>query len=71
MSLIEGAAQKDEKTGLYPVDMEEVASEGGMKEFTLSLSTAKEMPWESKHNPQLFIRCVSFVFLALTHILIS
>ncbi|TCD64361.1 hypothetical protein EIP91_004230 [Steccherinum ochraceum] len=55
-TLIEGAAQKDEKTGLYPIDMEEVASEGGMKEFTLALSTAKEMPWESKHNPQLFIR---------------
>jgi phosphatidylserine decarboxylase len=27
-----------------------------MKEFQLPLSTAKEMPWESKHNPVIKFR---------------
>jgi len=40
--------QKNEQTGLYPPEEEGV---GQMKEFSLPLSTAKEMPWESKHNP--------------------
>ena len=63
--LIEGAPQKDDKTGLYPVDLDVVGMEGGMKEFVLPLSTAKEMPWEAKHNPVLVVRSVSISFLPL------
>ncbi|KAH8092634.1 phosphatidylserine decarboxylase-domain-containing protein [Cristinia sonorae] len=53
--LVQHAPQKDEKTGLYSMD-EKLDVDKGMKEFELALSTAKEMPWESKHNPTLVIR---------------
>jgi phosphatidylserine decarboxylase len=45
--------QKDDKTGLYPPEGDGV---GEMKEFVLPLTTAKEMPWESKHNPTITIK---------------
>ncbi|KAI0326469.1 hypothetical protein GY45DRAFT_1328911 [Cubamyces sp. BRFM 1775] len=46
--LLANAPKKDEKTGLYPDDEDGHRS---MENFTLPLQTAKEMPWESKHNP--------------------
>lgn len=51
--------KKDPQTGLYPED--EDGSRGFM-EFELPLQTAKEMPWEAKHNPVIRIRCVLFPF---------
>lgn len=57
--LMQHAPQRDEKTGLYPEDA--AAGSGDMQEFKLNLSTAKEMPWESKHNPVLTIRCAQNV----------
>ncbi|ETW83451.1 hypothetical protein HETIRDRAFT_474586 [Heterobasidion irregulare TC 32-1] len=44
---------RDSKTGLYP---EEEDGSRTFQEFTLPLSTAKEMPWESKHNPTITFR---------------
>lgn len=44
---------RDPKTGLYP---EEEDGSRTFQEFTLPLSTAKEMPWESKHNPTITFR---------------
>lgn len=62
--LIEKAPQMNERTGLYP------AEEDGthpMEDLVLPLSTAKEKPWETKHNPVLRIRYVSIrFFLAVT-----
>ncbi|CAL1717452.1 unnamed protein product [Somion occarium] len=52
--LYANAPQKDPQTGLYPD--EDDATQNGMKEFQLPLSTAKEMPWETKHNPVLTVR---------------
>ncbi|KIM40811.1 hypothetical protein M413DRAFT_446183 [Hebeloma cylindrosporum] len=55
--LIENAPQPDPQTGLYPTDEAEGFGRGGqtrelgMTQFNLPLSTAKEMPWEAKHNP--------------------
>ncbi|KAF8808440.1 hypothetical protein BYT27DRAFT_7188951 [Phlegmacium glaucopus] len=51
--LVESAPQRDPATGLY--------SEGDdgdhpMTEYKLQLSTAKEMPWEAKHNPVITFR---------------
>lgn len=54
--LRENAPQKDPNTQLYPEEMD--GTQDGMQEFTLPLSTDKEMPWEAKHNPELTIRCV-------------
>lgn len=54
--LITGAPQKDEKTGLYPAEVD--GTQNNMKEFELPLSTAKESLWESKHNPVLRIKFV-------------
>lgn len=48
--LLDLAPQPDAYTGLYS------AGEDGdhpSKEFQLPLRTAKEMPWEAKHNPTL------------------
>jgi phosphatidylserine decarboxylase len=39
---------KDPDTGLYPEDEDGTRT---FQEFKLPLATAKEMPWESKHNP--------------------
>lgn len=50
--LVRDCPKPDPTTGLYP----ETASEIQMKEFRLPLSTAKEMPWESKHSPHITIR---------------
>ncbi|EIW71117.1 hypothetical protein TREMEDRAFT_67577 [Tremella mesenterica DSM 1558] len=41
------------KTGLYGKNED---GKHEMKEFTLSLSTERDMPWESKHSPKLTIR---------------
>ena len=51
--LVTDAPKKDERTGLYPAEEDEVR---GMADFTLPLSTAKEMPWEAKHNPTITFR---------------
>jgi phosphatidylserine decarboxylase len=51
--LVENAPQPDAATGLYASD-EDGAHQ--MRDFRLPLSTAKEMPWESKHNPYLTFR---------------
>ncbi|KAL6301148.1 phosphatidylserine decarboxylase-domain-containing protein [Sparassis latifolia] len=51
--LIANAPQKEEATGLYPADEDGLSP---MKEFCLPLTTAKEVPWESKHAPVLIFR---------------
>lgn len=57
--LVRDAPQPDPKTGLY-----DEADHGNhrMKEFHLPLVTAKEMPWEAKHNPVLHLRFVLSLF---------
>lgn len=52
--LLKNAPVKDAATGLYPDNVGRNESE--MVKFELPLTTAKEMPWESKHNPVLTIR---------------
>lgn len=52
--LVKNAPKKDEATSLYPENAGK--SESEMQEFKLNLSTAKEMPWEAKHNPILTVR---------------
>ncbi|THH08914.1 hypothetical protein EW145_g2382 [Phellinidium pouzarii] len=52
--LLKNAPTKDEITGLYPENVANSTNE--MREFKLNLSTAKEMPWESKFNPVLSVR---------------
>ncbi|OBZ66242.1 Phosphatidylserine decarboxylase proenzyme 3 [Grifola frondosa] len=51
--LVANAPQKDERTQLYPDDEDGSQS---MRDFSLPLSTAKEMPWEAKHNPKISFR---------------
>ena len=51
--LITDAPKKDERTGLYPAEEDGMRS---MADFTLPLSTAKEMAWEAKHNPTITFR---------------
>ena len=51
--LLADAPKKDEKTGLYPDEEDGTRS---MTNFELPLQTAKEMPWESKHNPMITFR---------------
>ena len=51
--LLADAPKKDEKTGLYPEEEDGMRS---MRSFELPLQTAKEMPWESKHNPTISFR---------------
>jgi phosphatidylserine decarboxylase len=51
--LLADAPQMDPITGLYEDDAD---GKHPMKEFQLPLSTAKEMPWESKHNPVIKFR---------------
>jgi len=63
--LIEHAPQPDSQTGLYKADEEEGFGGGekreqGMTQFNLPLSTAKEMPWEAKHNPVIRFKWVFF-----------
>jgi phosphatidylserine decarboxylase len=53
--LLADAPQRDPVTGLYA---EEEDGDHAMKEFMMPLSTAKEMPWETKHNPVLTFRLV-------------
>ena len=53
--LLADAPKKDERTGLYP---EEEDGKRSMVSFELPLSTAKEMPWEAKHNPTISFRSV-------------
>ena len=57
--LLADSPKKDERTGLYP---EEEDGKRSMTTFELPLQTAKEMPWESKHNPIITFRygCMSF-----------
>ncbi|OSC96707.1 hypothetical protein PYCCODRAFT_1472429 [Trametes coccinea BRFM310] len=51
--LLANAPKKDEKTGLYPDDTD---GRHAMESFTLPLQTAKEVPWESKHNPMITVK---------------
>lgn len=51
--LLDSAPQPGPNTGLYDADED---GDHPMKEFKLKLSTAKEMPWEAKHNPILTFR---------------
>ncbi|KAI0364493.1 hypothetical protein BV20DRAFT_974427 [Pilatotrama ljubarskyi] len=51
--LLTNAPKKDETTGLYPDDED---GHRFMESYTLPLQTAKEMPWESKHNPTISFR---------------
>ncbi|KAF9220448.1 hypothetical protein BS17DRAFT_797725 [Gyrodon lividus] len=51
--LVKDAPQPDPRTGLYGEDGD---GSHPMKEFQLPLMTAKEMPWEAKHNPVLRFR---------------
>ena len=53
--LFANAPKKDPTTGLYPQDND--GTQDNMKEFQLPLQTDKQMPWESKHNPVLTVRC--------------
>ena len=54
--LLAKAPQKDPDTGLYPEDRD--GTQDGMQQYQLPLQTAKEMPWEGKHNPVLSFRFV-------------
>lgn len=58
--LVRDAPQPDPRTGLYADVCGENDAEGGegreMKQFCLPLTTAKEMPWEAKHNPTISFR---------------
>ncbi|KAG2747889.1 hypothetical protein P692DRAFT_20848943 [Suillus brevipes Sb2] len=58
--LVRDAPQPDSRTGLYADVCGENDAEGGegreMKQFCLPLTTAKEMPWEAKHNPTISFR---------------
>ncbi|KAE8540468.1 phosphatidylserine decarboxylase [Cryptococcus gattii VGV] len=51
--LIADAPKPDPQTGLYD---KEVDGKHEMKEFTLSISTDKDMAWEAKHSPKLTVR---------------
>ncbi|WVO16689.1 phosphatidylserine decarboxylase [Cryptococcus depauperatus] len=51
--LIADAPKPHPETGLYD---KEVDGKHEMKEFTLPISTDKDMPWEAKHSPKLTIR---------------
>jgi phosphatidylserine decarboxylase len=64
--LVRDAPQPDPRTGLYADVCGENDTEGSgegreMKQFCLPLTTAKEMPWEAKHNPTISFRCVCFI----------
>lgn len=59
--LVRDAPQPDPRTGLYVDVCRQNNAEGsregkGMKQFCLPLTTAKEMPWEAKHNPTISFR---------------
>jgi phosphatidylserine decarboxylase len=59
--LVRDAPQPDPRTGLYADVCGENDTEGSgegreMKQFCLPLTTAKEMPWEAKHNPTISFR---------------
>jgi phosphatidylserine decarboxylase len=51
--LIANAPQPDPETGLYAEGVEKPED---MKEFTLPLTTNKDVAWESKFSPQLTFR---------------
>lgn len=55
--LVESAPQQDPATGLYS---ETDDGDHPMTEYKLQLSTAKEMPWEAKHNPVITFRYLLF-----------
>ena len=56
--LVSKAPQKDTVTGLYPEECD--GTQDGMQEFRLPLQTAKETPWEGKHNPVSASRAVIY-----------
>jgi phosphatidylserine decarboxylase len=58
--LVESSPQRDPVTGLYS---EKDAGDHPMTEYKLQLSTAKEMPWEAKHNP-----VITFKYVFLSHL---
>ena len=72
--LIENAPQPDPQTGLYKLnegeDLGDEKGEQGMTQFNLPLSTAKEMPWEAKHNPVIRFKWVPFNHDLLCFVLI-
>ena len=47
--------RKDPQTGLYPAN--EDGSAGAFSDFSLPLSTTREISWQSKHNPTITFRC--------------
>ncbi|WRT64623.1 phosphatidylserine decarboxylase [Kwoniella shivajii] len=51
--LIADAPKPNSETGLYE---KEVDGKHEMKEFTLNVSTDKDMPWEARHSPKLTVR---------------
>ncbi|WVQ75864.1 phosphatidylserine decarboxylase [Cryptococcus sp. DSM 104548] len=51
--LVEDAPKPNPSTGLYD---KEVDGKHAMKEFTLPISTDKDMAWESRHSPKLTVR---------------
>ncbi|WWD21646.1 phosphatidylserine decarboxylase [Kwoniella shandongensis] len=51
--LVADAPKPDAETGLYD---KEVDGKHEMKEFTLPISTDKDVAWEAKHSPKLTIR---------------
>ncbi|KZT39119.1 hypothetical protein SISSUDRAFT_1061405 [Sistotremastrum suecicum HHB10207 ss-3] len=51
--LLANVPKPDEKTGLYSEDADGTHD---MKEFTVPLNTAKDVPWDGKHNPTLTFR---------------
>lgn len=54
--LLVDAVQADPETGLYPCLTESQSQGGNGKEFTLPITTSKEVHWEAKHNPTLTLR---------------
>jgi len=56
--LIDSAPQPDPITGLYAAGDEEGHGDASMTQFSMHLSTGKEMPWESKHTPIIKFRSV-------------
>ncbi|PPQ86997.1 hypothetical protein CVT25_009531 [Psilocybe cyanescens] len=55
--LVRHAPQPDKDTGLYPVGGEEGEKGAeGMREYSLPLTTAKEMRWQARYNPVIRFR---------------
>ncbi|KAG1727715.1 phosphatidylserine decarboxylase-domain-containing protein [Suillus lakei] len=71
--LVRDAPQPDLRTGLYADVCGENDAEGSgegreMKQFCLPLTTAKEMPWEAKHNPTISFRMIRMILGFISHV---